>query len=211
MPQGAALRVVETRNFAKMMQQQTHFEPPLEAVVPISNTTLSTVDEFMEAFSDLDSTAFFNGRRGCLRHRRDKAESSSSSRSVQFSTVDVHLHEMILGDNPSVLMGPPLTICWYGSCHETFSLEEFEQSRGPPKRRNEMIWNREKRENILIHSGYSRREIDKAAEAVYKANQQRMESTKDFRKKRSAFRKFLDVFKKPGEPKKIDPMHVKRS
>jgi hypothetical protein len=195
-----------------MMQQQTHFEPPLEAFVPISNTTLSTVDEFMEAFNDVDSAAFLtNGRKGCLRRHRDKAESSSSSRSVQFSTVEVHLHEMILGDNPSVLMGPPLTICWYGSCHETFSLEEFEQARGPPKRRNEMIWNRERRENILIHSGYSRREIDKAAEAVFKANQQRMESTKDFRKKRSAFRKFLDVFKKPGEPKKVDPMHLKRN
>lgn len=208
MPHRAALRAVETANYAKRMQQKTHFEPPLETA--ISNTTLSTVDDFMEAFSDFDYPSLESGRKGCLTKRdgRLRRRTEKPCRSVQFSTVQVHLHEMILGDNPSVLMGPPLTICWLGSSHQKFPVDEFEKNRGPPKRRNQMIWNRQKREDLLFDSGYSRREIESASQAVYKANQQRMESTKDFQKKRSAFRKFLDVFKKPGEPKRIDYMHV---
>lgn len=213
MPQRAALTAVETANFAKMMQQKTHFEPPLEAVVPISNATMSTIDEFMEAFSDLDSNTFERGRKGCLTRgacRRRRTVENNDSRAVQFSTVEVHLHEMKLGDNPSVLMGPPLTICWYGFSHETYSVEEFEQMRGHPKRRHQMIWNRDKREELLMHSGYSRKEIDKAAATVLEINRQRMESTKDFKKKKSALRKFLDVFKKPSEPRKVDHMQLRK-
>jgi hypothetical protein len=50
-------------------------------------------------------------------------------RSVQFSVVRVHEHKMILGDNPAVSEGVPVTLDWEVEFSETWDVDYFETHR----------------------------------------------------------------------------------
>lgn len=47
---------------------------------------------------------------------------------VRFSHVDVHEHEVILGDNPSVSSGPPLTLGWKAVYSERCTIDQFHKA-----------------------------------------------------------------------------------
>ena len=88
---------------------------------------------------------------------------------VAFSTVHIHRHMMILGDNPGALnRGPPLSISWTAFDTITLSVDEYERmmtSTFPPRRRlpNQLVLPCKQRQSILMELGYSRVEIQKAA------------------------------------------------
>jgi hypothetical protein len=52
---------------------------------------------------------------------------------VDWSTVQIHSHEVMLGDNPSVSSGPPLGIEWKASYSRKLTVDEYEE-RSPPHR-----------------------------------------------------------------------------
>jgi len=52
-------------------------------------------------------------------------------RGVKFGMVNIHTHDITLGDNPSVSRGPPLALNWDAVNSEHFSLEEYENKFGP--------------------------------------------------------------------------------
>ena len=55
---------------------------------------------------------------------------NNTSRSVRFSSsILVHEHGMILGDNPAVGEGLPLTITWERQRRKKYSLDEYEERR----------------------------------------------------------------------------------
>jgi len=54
-------------------------------------------------------------------------EESKESVEVNFGVVRVHTHDIVLGDNPSVSQGPPLTLDWDANKSECYSLDEFEK------------------------------------------------------------------------------------
>lgn len=59
---------------------------------------------------------------------------STSQRSVSFASVDIREHPYVLGDNPSVSSGVPLTIDWQSSHSETVPLDIFEDLRKNDRR-----------------------------------------------------------------------------
>ncbi len=56
------------------------------------------------------------------------SEQSSPKKRVQFSTVKVCFHSLIVGDNPAVSKGVPLTLSWAHNSCETFSLDQHDTS-----------------------------------------------------------------------------------
>ena len=53
----------------------------------------------------------------------------SNNHSVRFDSVQVHYHARILGDNPAVRRGLPVTLAWKKLFSETFGVEEYEMGR----------------------------------------------------------------------------------
>jgi len=59
-------------------------------------------------------------------------EDAVQEKSVRFSSVEVHYHGLLVGDNPSVTEGPPLTLDWNVQETKTFSsLEDYETNQQP--------------------------------------------------------------------------------
>jgi hypothetical protein len=89
-----------------------------------------------------------------------------SDKSVDFSDAEFHYHVMMLGDNPSVTTGPPVTIEW--ECLETFvfTVDEMETLKPVRRRGRELMVPRQLRQEWLLRLGYSRGEIAKVQEKI---------------------------------------------
>ena len=103
-------------------------------------------------------------------------ESSSSSassstpprRCVSFSTLDLHAHELVLGDNPSTAVGPPLAIGWKRLSTDTLAIDAFEAYRGERRDRAALVMPCFDRERELIGWGFSRSEMRDTQDALEK-------------------------------------------
>jgi len=89
---------------------------------------------------------------------------SRSLKSLQWSHLDIHLHAPILGDNPSVTSGPPMTLSWHAHGHSKLNIDDFECTRqGKRKDEDELVLSRWEREGKLIDAGHTRHELDRAS------------------------------------------------
>jgi hypothetical protein len=116
---------------------------------------------------------------------------------VAWSTVEIHSHEVILGDHPSVSSGPPFTIEWtaFESVTLTVSAHEDEcnTNRNTPNTDTDadlhhrfsysgnIIIPNAVREAWLRHQGYSRKELEITTRAIRKIKEDRRSSAKDGR------------------------------
>lgn len=95
-----------------------------------------------------------------------KVESNAHSKSVRFDTVEIRECPYVLGDNPSVSAGPPLSIGWDPQDEFTVGFDEYEAGK-PTRPRDiyEMRFDETLRLLILQSSGYmyTIREIAQAA------------------------------------------------
>ena len=78
-------------------------------------------------------------------------------RKVSFGHIKIREHPRALGDHPSVSSGPALSLGWYsedGKCKYSrtteLPLEAYEQQRGSPRSRREIIVPRHERQRILL-------------------------------------------------------------
>jgi hypothetical protein len=97
------------------------------------------------------------------------------SRSVSFGTVDIREHERVLGDNPSVRSGPPLSLGWKSSLEPiSMKVEDYEKGKGEARSSSEYLVPKAVRERLLKeHAGVSRRDIAEAVRHVNKSKAQR--------------------------------------
>ena len=125
---------------------------------------------------------------GCLKvltHAESLERVVASSRqqdqpkSVSFGTVDIYSHGIILGDNPSVSFGPPVTIRWKAFDTQTISLDEYEQHKPDSRAKDAMLLPRMVREDWLRNVGFARGEIKDTVIAMEKIKQQRCQSSRD--------------------------------
>jgi len=151
-------------------QNSGFFVPHLDTSVTLTNKTVTSDEEY----------------RGCLKHRTQYCSlkqpyrcATASSKSVTFGRVEIHEHEIQLGDNPSVSKGPPITLQWRARQTDVISVEEYEQSKPPSRCKHEMLLPRFVREDMLRHQGYSRSELKEAVEAVKKIQENRSKSAED--------------------------------
>jgi hypothetical protein len=96
--------------------------------------------------------------------------------SVSFSTVEIREYPIILGENPSVPKGPPLTIDWQHFDEDSFELEEYESSRPDRRRYREMVVPFELRIDCLKRGGASTRDILKRSKEMEKIRIERYET-----------------------------------
>ncbi|KAI2497489.1 hypothetical protein MHU86_16991 [Fragilaria crotonensis] len=101
-----------------------------------------------------------------------------SQRTV-FSTLEVREYPMILGDNPSCLEGPPISIDWAHDPSTQFILDvnTFERMRGIRRRSDELVLSRSAREKRIKAIGFSSNDIAKVVRQVRKERHHRMVSS----------------------------------
>jgi hypothetical protein len=68
-------------------------------------------------------------------HNNDAEE----SRSVNFSTIEVRSYPIILGENPSVSSGPPVTIDWEHQDVEEYTISDYEKAKPQKRSKAEML------------------------------------------------------------------------
>lgn len=88
---------------------------------------------------------------------RQHAESQTAR--VTFTTVEFRTHCIILGDNPSVSSGPPVTIGWKSVESQSLNLSEYEEFREPRREKCDLILPRMTRTQWLRAAGYARSEM----------------------------------------------------
>eukprot|EP00547_Thalassionema_nitzschioides_P016827 CAMPEP_0194239352 /NCGR_PEP_ID=MMETSP0158-20130606/5843_1 /TAXON_ID=33649 /ORGANISM="Thalassionema nitzschioides, Strain L26-B" /LENGTH=335 /DNA_ID=CAMNT_0038973807 /DNA_START=372 /DNA_END=1379 /DNA_ORIENTATION=- len=83
---------------------------------------------------------------------------------------------MTLGDNPSVTLGPPLTIEWEHFDSLTTSLDDYELKRGPSRNRASYKIPYILREQILRYVGFGRAELHEASIEIAETKRGRLSS-----------------------------------
>lgn len=121
--------------------------------------------------------------------------SDGPRRSVTFGEIEIHSHQCILGDNPSVSSGPPVTLEWTAFETHKIDVDVYEERKPAAREKESMILPRSVREEILRREGFSRGEIREATEVAQKLQLQRRKSSNDGRLMRH-FEKWLRLLKR---------------
>ena len=92
---------------------------------------------------------------------------------MTYTTIDFHEHPVIVGDNPAVSRGPPLTLDWEAQNSYQLNVDEYEEARPERRRYVELLTSRSTRIELLRSSGYSRMEIRVLCKPVEETKKQR--------------------------------------
>lgn len=96
-------------------------------------------------------------------------------RSVSFAKVNIREYERVMGDNPSVTSGPPLSIGWRCTPEPiTMTIDDYEDGKGLPRSSSEYLVPKAVRENLLReHAGVSRSEMVHTIRVIQKEKMRR--------------------------------------
>jgi hypothetical protein len=103
----------------------------------------------------------------------DRPKTEKSKRRIHFGEVFVRDYEMILGDNPCVTYGPPVTIDWDYVEYNPLPVDEYEFHRPPRRSLREMGLNYYRRKKLLALAGHSEEELKMAKKEVKKVKSNR--------------------------------------
>jgi hypothetical protein len=116
-------------------------------------------------------------RRSILKTPETSHENSSCGtkhdREVKFDSIEVRKYPIVLGDNPSCTIGPPLTLDWEYEEEPAVDLDVYECERPRHRHLRYLVVNYYRRHDILRNAGYSEAEIKQATQAVAKVQRQR--------------------------------------
>ena len=115
--------------------------------------------------------------KGSLKTSSSKTIKPKKKLAVSFSDIEIRSYEIILGDNPAVAGGPPLTIDWEPFELAACSVDEYEEGKAKPPARDviSMKMTTEQRFELLART-YSMREINARTKQVTDARRQRIET-----------------------------------
>ncbi|KAG7353242.1 hypothetical protein IV203_009291 [Nitzschia inconspicua] len=94
---------------------------------------------------------------------------------VAFSNIQIRKYFMILGDNPSTPIGPPLSLGWEYEVLPTMNIMDFESFRLRSRRfqTNHLILSHYRRVEIVQRIGYTQEEVAKVEKEMKKIQRQR--------------------------------------
>lgn len=99
-------------------------------------------------------------------------------RSVQFKDVDIREFKMTLGNHPSATSGPPVMLS--GELHsprKVMTLEQYEQTRPPRRKRRQLKLSLQQRHNVLVkEQGFSFEEVKGAWQEALEIRKRRKET-----------------------------------
>jgi hypothetical protein len=104
------------------------------------------------------------------------AEEPPKRSSIRFSTVEIRSYPMILGDNPSVTAGIPITIDWLHQDEVTCDVVDYEVTRPERRARLQLLLPPAMRAQIAMDAGSSRKELHAMQRKVNVARGQRQSS-----------------------------------
>mmetsp|Transcript_17705 Transcript_17705/g.51530 ORF Transcript_17705/g.51530 Transcript_17705/m.51530 type:complete len:447 (-) Transcript_17705:136-1476(-) len=112
----------------------------------------------------------------------DRPENDSPTmapkRNVSFSNLEIYEHEVTLGDNPSVTVGPPITLEWRPHAYESHDLEEYEAARVDSRREKGQMQlpNSVRFFRLMKERGFTAVQIKRAVDEVQRAKKKRRDT-----------------------------------
>ena len=103
---------------------------------------------------------------GCL--KREETKRRALAKKVRFGELVITEFPIILGDNPAVTSGAPVTIDWTSQGEVSYKINVYESVRGTRRRRRKLLITVSNRAILLLAAGYS---IDEIADASINAQQ----------------------------------------
>lgn len=104
----------------------------------------------------------------------DRPKTDRSNLQLQFGSVNIREYEMILGDNPSVTHGPPVTLNWVPVAESTLPVDGYEcQHYHPRKCYNDMFMNYYQRHHLCALAGSTPADIEITNKEVNKCKTNR--------------------------------------
>jgi hypothetical protein len=99
---------------------------------------------------------------------------SKKKKRVEFDSIILRNYSIIIGDNPSVSYGPPLSLSWDYVEYAPVDVDDYERNRGERRNLRQMVLNYYNRRNLLrLHGNYSDEELRAAWKDVKKVRRQR--------------------------------------
>lgn len=111
--------------------------------------------------------------------KTDSSVFGKTKKTVSFGTIHIYTHEVVLGDNPAVSTGPPLSIGWTMWDQQCCTVEEYERLH--PMRRNSgaLRMPQSVREKLLRDEfGVARSYMKEVTEEMNKIKEQRRKSVR---------------------------------
>jgi len=120
--------------------------------------------------STYGTTASTNNRQQHTKKNTAKIKSRAS-----FSTLEIRVYHITLGDNPGGYQGPPISLDWNHDDDQTIrlSLDEYEMNRSPRRDENDMYLPECLRRWKLLENGISMKAMQRAAKAAEATRRQR--------------------------------------
>jgi hypothetical protein len=106
----------------------------------------------------------------------------NETKKVGFDSVEIKYHKYILGDNPAVSDGAPISIGWKAHDHEIVNVDCYEATRASTKNKKKSKPPRlavHHRAKILLKSGYSVGQLADMTQQVQEVQRQRAESSEN--------------------------------
>jgi hypothetical protein len=75
--------------------------------------------------------------------------SRTSKKSVSFGVIQVREYNRVLGDNPDVIFGPPISIGWEYTQNDALPMDEYERTK--PRRKSSLRMSSVTRRNLLLN------------------------------------------------------------
>jgi len=100
------------------------------------------------------------------RLERSTRKAAKVKLSVQFGDIEVRSYPIILGDNPSVSGGPPLTIDWDPFDSVAWSLDDYQEERGDFRAYSEMKMPKASRFELLARTHSAREIVERTREVA---------------------------------------------
>jgi hypothetical protein len=126
------------------------------------------------------------------------SNSLDSIKKVWFDSVEIKYHDIILGDNPAVSDGAPVTIDWKAHDEEIVDVDCYEVLRKTESgKKKDGVVNKipvQKRAALLLECGYSIEELAKMIQEIDEIKDMRAESAKNT----PNWDRFNEVFKSTG-------------
>jgi hypothetical protein len=95
---------------------------------------------------------------------------------VHFGEILIRYYERIIDDNPSCIDGPPIGIGWQYHAYGSYSVNEWEELRGPRRKSQHLVLIRPERELMLQNLGYTAQDIAKVIRSTRIARQKRRQT-----------------------------------
>lgn len=110
---------------------------------------------------------------------KDDNTTNNSMLTVRFDMVEIRCYPIILGDNPSVSCGPPLSIDWHPINTFTFQIDDYENTTkvdGDQREFGATLIPNDWREQLLLHEGVTKEELRQSNKEIKRIKINRLES-----------------------------------